>query len=49
MRGPWIKRVPGGRKLHRDKKWPKFTIGDQTTAIRFAIDRYKIREKGPLL
>ncbi len=49
MRGPWIKRVPGARKPHRLGKHPKFTIDDETKAIRFAIDRYKIREKGPLL
>ncbi|HTS42619.1 MAG TPA: hypothetical protein VMH84_18995 [Xanthobacteraceae bacterium] len=49
MRGPWIKRIPGPQKLHRANKFPKFKIGDETAAIRFAYDRYKIREKGTLL
>lgn len=49
MRSPWIKRVPGPRKLHRTTKHAKFKIGDEKAAIRFAIDRYKIRTKGTLL
>jgi len=49
MRGPWIKRVPGARKPHRDKKFHKFKIGNETAAIRFAVDRYKIEPKGSLL
>jgi hypothetical protein len=49
MRGPWIKRVPAARKPHRTFKHVKFKIGDEKAAIRFAIDRYKICEKGPLL
>ena len=49
MRGPWIKRVPSPRKLHRNGKFPKFTIGNETDAIRFALARYKIEKKGTLL
>lgn len=49
MRGPWVKRVPGTRKKHRLAKHKNFTIGDETEAIRFAIARYKIEKKGPLL
>lgn len=49
MRGPWIKRLPGPRDKHRDGKFRKFQIGDETAAQRFAIDRYRIREKGSLL
>lgn len=49
MRGPWIKRVPGVRKIHRPQKHQNFKIGDATAAIRFAIDRYNIETKGPLL
>jgi hypothetical protein len=49
MRGPWIKRVPGPRKLHRPNKHSKFHIGDPEAAIRFAVYRYKIWSKGPLL
>jgi hypothetical protein len=49
MRGPWVKRVPAAQKLHRADKHAKFKIGDETGAIRFAIDRYKIRRKGTLL
>lgn len=49
MRGPWVKRVPSARKPHRPKKHHTFRIGDQKNAIRFALDRYKIFEKGSLL
>jgi hypothetical protein len=49
MRGPWIKRVPSARQPHRANKHPKFVIGEQTVAVRFAVDRYKIRTKGPLI
>jgi hypothetical protein len=49
MRGPWIKRLPGPRGRYRESKFSRFQIGDETTALRFAIDRYKIREKGTLL
>jgi hypothetical protein len=49
MRGPWIKRVPGMRKIHRPQKHRNFKIGDSDTAIRFAVRRYKIEKKGPLL
>lgn len=48
MRGPWMKRVPGPRKTLRVGKHPKFSIGDETKAVHFAIDRYKIA-KGPLI
>lgn len=33
MRGPWIKRIPGPRKVHRGHKFQKFLIGDETVAI----------------
>jgi hypothetical protein len=49
MRGPWIRRIPGARKQHRLGKYPKFTIGNESKAVRFAIDRYKIGERGTLL
>ncbi len=49
MRGPWIKRVPGPDKKHRASRHAKFEIGDESAAIRFAIDCYKIEKKGPLL
>jgi hypothetical protein len=49
MRGPWIKRFPGAGKQHRLGKHPRFSIGDEGKAIHFAIDRFKISEKGPLL
>jgi hypothetical protein len=49
MRGPWIKRVPGAQKEHRFGKHPRFSIGDETKAVHFAVDRYRIVEKGPLL
>jgi hypothetical protein len=49
MRGPWIKRLPGQHKKHRDGKFSSLQIGDETAAQRFAIDRYRIREKGSLL
>lgn len=49
MRGPWIKRVPGPHDPHRDGKFSRFKIGDETDALRFAIDRYRIRQKGTLL
>jgi hypothetical protein len=49
MRGPWIRRVPGAKKPHRLAKHPKFRIGDETAAIRFATARYKIEKKGSLL
>ena len=49
MRGPWIKRVPGARKVHRQNKHMKFSIGDEGMAILFAIDRYEIWEKGLLV
>jgi hypothetical protein len=49
MRGPWIRRIPGPRKPHRCGKYSKFTMSDAKQAIRFAVDRYKIAEKGPLL
>lgn len=49
MRGPWIKRVPGPQRHHRLQKYLKFRIGDEESAIRFAIDRYKIESKGPLI
>jgi hypothetical protein len=49
MRGPWVKRIPGARKIHRPQKHQTFKIGDSDAAIRFAIRRYKIEKKGPLL
>jgi len=49
MRGPWIKRVPGPHKPHRAGKYPKFTIGGEPEAVRFALARYKIVKKGTLL
>jgi hypothetical protein len=49
MRGPWVKRVPAARGLHRATKHAKFAIGDEAAAIRFALARYKIEEKGTLL
>src|SRR6266852_6793508 len=49
MRGPWIKRVPGARKVHRVQKHFNFKIGADDAAIRFAQRRYRIEEKGPLL
>jgi hypothetical protein len=49
MRGPWVKRVPGARKPHRQNKFAAFTIDKQADAIRFALRRYRIEEKGPLL
>ncbi len=49
MRGPWVERIPGARRRHRETKHNNFAIGDETTAINFAVARYKIEEKGPLL
>jgi hypothetical protein len=49
MRGPWIKRVPGSGALHRASKHSQFKIGEEAAAIHFAIDRYRIEEKGPLI
>ena len=49
MRGPWVKRVPAARKMHRQGKYQSFRIGDEGAAIRFALKRYKIEEKGSLL
>jgi hypothetical protein len=49
MRGPWIKRVPAPQKLHRNGKFPRFTIGDESAAIQFALRRYRIEEKGTLI
>ena len=49
MRGPWVERIPGARKRHRAAKHDNFVIGDETTAINFAVARYRIEEKGPLL
>jgi hypothetical protein len=49
MRGPWIRRVPGARKNHRQTKFSNFQIADNDTAIRFAVSRYRIWSKGPLL
>lgn len=49
MRGPWIKRVPGAHKVHRQNKYANFQIADDDGAVHFAIDRYRIRPKGTLL
>ena len=49
MRGPWVRRVPGARRTHRQRKFSKFQIADNDDAIRFAVDRYRIWSKGPLL
>jgi len=49
MRGPWIMRVPGARKPHRTAKHSNFNFDDRKAALHFAIDRYNIVEKGPLL
>jgi|SRR5215471_6326928 len=49
MRGPWIRRVPGARKVHRIPKYPDFKISADDAAIHFAQRRYRIEEKGPLL
>ena len=49
MRGPWIRRIPGARKRHRTQKYPNFKIQEGAFAIRFAQQRYRIDEKGPLL
>ena len=49
MRGPWIRRVPGARKNHRQTKFSTFQIADNDAAIRFALKRYRIESKGPLL
>ena len=49
MRGPWVKRIPSAKKLHRQPKFAKFTIGDEVEALRFALRRYKIDQKGSLL
>lgn len=49
MRGPWVKRVPGPKKVHRLTKHPRFRIGDEAAAVRFAAERYRIEKKGPLL
>jgi hypothetical protein len=45
MRGPWIRRIPKARRLHRHQQ---FNV-TKASAVQLAIDRYKIEEKGPLL
>jgi hypothetical protein len=49
MRGPWIRRIPGARKRHRTQKYTNFKIEEGNAAVRFAQQRYRIDEKGPLL
>jgi hypothetical protein len=46
FRGPWIRRIPAGGRHHRRKD---FGIVDKQDALRFALDRYRIENKGPLL
>jgi len=46
LRGPWIKRIPAPRAWHRRAD---FALDGQEGALRFALDRYRIYEKGPLL
>jgi hypothetical protein len=46
FRGPWVKRIPGGRRPHRRLD---FGIQSRNEAIRFAQDAYRIFQEGPLL
>lgn len=46
FRGPWVKRIPAARSKHRCNE---FGISNQSEALRFALIRYRIEEKGPLL
>jgi hypothetical protein len=46
LRGPWVRRIPGGRKKH---KRVDFAVDDQTRAIRVAVDRYRIETQGSLI
>jgi hypothetical protein len=46
FRGPWVKRIPLARGYHRRLD---FEITDQTEAARFALDHYRIFERGTLL
>lgn len=46
MRGPWVRRIPGVRRTHRRRDWG---IETQNQALRTALERYRISQKGPLL
>jgi hypothetical protein len=46
MRGPWVRRIPAAKRTHSRQD---FGVRDETAALRFALDCYKIETQGTLL